>query len=567
MQAIAQALAGQYPKTNDGWSAAVSSLRQMSEPVTNRFLKILFVVALFLLLLAGTNVANIQLARATNHRKTIAIEAALGASKFRLARSLCAESVLLGLAGGAVGLVAAEWLNNLYFGSIPAMVFHIVPGLRHMRVDSSVVVFTVAISFLIGVLCSLPAIGHLLGRRSSPVLSETLGQGSRSIAGDPRNRMRNILVICEVAVALLLLVSAGVMVNTFQHMLTLNLGFNPSNLLTAQISLPKQVSGGPDATIFFDRLLPELSAIPSVKSASADSDTGQARDFLIKDRPQPDASEPKPETWIVGEAFFETMQLPILHGRGITGQDVAGSTPVIVVSRAIAEHYWPGGDPIGLQVRYGNSPWLTIVGVCSDTTDWFMNRPQPAVYTPYRQFSVPNMRLLLRTAGEPALQASALIARVRALDPSEPVFQIKSMEQYFTEEQSGVQAAAQMMAGNGVIALFLAVTGIYGVISYFVTQRTKEFGVRIALGAATGDILKMTLGQACRVAGIGFVIGAPMTYAFTRVLSSMLYNVVVVKWTTLSGVSLLLATAALMAAYLPARRAAAVDPVIALRNE
>jgi hypothetical protein len=261
------------------------------------------------------------------------------------------------------------------------------------------------------------------------------------------------------------------------------------------------------------------------------------------------------------------MQLPILRGRGITGQDADGSTPVIVVSRTVADHYWPGGDPIGQQIRYGNSPWRTIVGVCGDTMDWFMNRPQPAVYTPYRQYSVPNMRLLVRTAGEPALAASALIARVRALDPSEPVYQIKSMEQYFTDEKSGVQASARIMAGNGVIALFLAVTGIYGVISYFVTQRTKEIGVRIALGAASADIFKMTLGHACRVAGIGFVIGAPITYAFTRALSSMLYNVIVVKWTTMTGVSLLLATAALMAAYLPARRAAAVDPVIALRDE
>jgi putative ABC transport system permease protein len=468
----------------------------MSEGVTNQFLKVLFVAALFVLLLAGTNVANIQLARATDHRKTIAIEAALGASKFRLARSLCAESVLLGLAGGAVGLIAAAWINDVYFGSIPAMVFHIVPGLRHLRIDSAVIVFTFTVSFLTGVLCSLPAIGHLLGRHSSPMLSETLGQGGRRIAGDTRNRMRNSLVICEVVLALLLLVSAGVMVNTFQHMLALNLGFNPSNVLTAQISLPKQVSGRRDAAIFFDRLLPELSAIPGVKSASADSDAGQAVDFLIKDRPQPDASEPKPETWIVGEMFFETMQLPILRGRGITEQDVAGSRPVIVVSRSIAEHYWPGGDPIGQQVRYGNSSWLTIVGVCGDTTDWFTNRPQPAVYTPYRQYSVPNMRLLVRTAGDPALAASALIARVRALDPSEPVYQIESMEQYFMDEKSGVQTSARVMAGNGVIALFLAVTGIYGVISHFVTQRTKEFGIRIALGAASADILKMTLGQA-----------------------------------------------------------------------
>jgi putative ABC transport system permease protein len=399
-------------------------------------------------------------------------------------------------------------------------------------------------------------------------LIESLSQGSRSVAGDRRTRGRNVLVICEIALALLLLVSAGVMVNTFQHLLAVNLGFNPSNLLTAQIALPKQTYGeNQQARAFFDRLLPELSAIPGVTSVSADSNNGRAVDFSIKDRPQPNASEPKPQVLIVGEKYFETMQLPMIRGRGITVQDQTGSTPVIVVSRSIAEHYWPGNDPIGQQIHFGQSPWLTIVGVCGDTVDWFSNQAQPAVYAPYRQYAVPNMRLLVRTAGDPELATSALVARVRAVDPSEPVYQIKTMDQIFSEERSGVQVAARMMGGNGVIALFLAVTGIYGVLSYFVSQRTKEIGVRIAIGATTRDILGMTLGHACRVAGIGFLIGVPLTYVLMRILSSALYNVVVVKGTTFFGITFLLAIAALLAAYLPARRAAAVDPVVALRSE
>jgi predicted permease len=547
---------------------AVTPLRQISEGVTNQFIRVLSVAALFLLLLACANVANIQLARATNHRKTIAIEAALGASKFRLARQFCAESVLVGLAGGAVGLIAAAWVNDANSASIPAIVFHYVPGLRHQRIDSTVVVFTVALSLISGILCSLPAIAHLLGRGSWPALGETLNQGSRNVAGDARNRIRNILVVCEVVLALLLLVGAGVMVNTFQGMLALNLGFNPSNLLTAQISLPQHVYGqNAPAQVFFDRLLPELAAIPGVKSASADASTGQAVDFSIKDRPQPDASEPKPEVRIIDEKYFETMQLPMIRGRGITGQDRADSTQVIIVSRSIAEHYWPGADPIGQKIHFGRSPWMTVVGVSGDTVDWFTKQPRPAVYIPYAQYAVPNMRLLLRTAGDPALAAGALVVRVRAADPTEPVYQIKSMDQVYSDERSGVQTAARMMAVNALIALFLAITGIYGVISYFVSQRTKEIGVRIALGAAARDILKMTLGHAWRVAGIGFAIGVPFTYALMRMFSSALFNVVVVKWTTFSGITILLAAAALLAAYVPARRAAAVDPVIALRNE
>ena len=276
LQTIAQSLNGQYPKTNDGLSATAIPLSEVAERTTNQFVKVLSVAALFLLLLAAANVANIQLARSTGRRKTMAIEAAIGASRFRLARGLCAETVLLALVGGTLGLVAAAWLGDLNRRSIPAMVYRIVPGLRQVRIDSTVVLFTIALSLLTGILCSLPAIGHLLGGRSSPALSETLGQGSRSVAGDSRNRLRNILVICEVALALLLLVGAGVMVNTFQRMLVLNLGFNPSHLLTAQLSLPNQnYAEMSQINGLFNRLLPELATISNVKSASIDADVGQ----------------------------------------------------------------------------------------------------------------------------------------------------------------------------------------------------------------------------------------------------------------------------------------------------
>lgn len=568
LRSTASVLEQQFPKTNAGWSATAEPLRQMADSVTARFIEVLTVATLFLLLLAAANVANIQLAQAMNRRETIVIEAALGASRFRIARSLCFQTVLLALAGGAAALLAVSWMGDWNRASIPASIYQIVPGLRQLRLDSTVILATLALSFATGILCSLPVILHLLGRRSAPNLTETINQGSRHVAGGRKHLMRDMLVIGEVAMALLLLVGAGVMVNTFQHMARLNLGFNPSQLLTAQISLAKQTyPQDAQVTAFFDRLLADLSTIPGVRGASVEMDTGTAAGFQIEGRPDPVAADPKPDVRMVDARYLQTMQMPILAGRAIAEQDTAGSLPVIVISKSIAQHYWPGSDPIGHRVRFGQSPWLTIVGVSGDTIQWFTNQPEPAAYTAYRQKPVLNAQVLLRTSGDPTLVEKAVAAKVRAIDASEPVYQMKSMDQIYFEERSGVQLSATSMESNAAIALFLALTGIYGVISYFVSQRTREIGIRIAVGASTADILKMTLREACRVAGVGLAIGVPATYLLMRVLSSALYNVVVVKWTTFSGITLLLAAAALLAAYIPSRRAASVDPMVALRNE
>jgi putative ABC transport system permease protein len=566
--AVAKRLEGEYPETNAGWSAGIAPLTQTIDEVTGRFVTILAIGALFLLLLAAANVANIQLARATGRVKAIAIEAALGASRFRIARALCAESILLAVAGGVFGLAFAVWVNDLNRSLIPVQVYQWVPGISNLRVDSTVILFTMSVSAVTAVLCSVPAMAQLLRWHSSPVLMEGLSHNGRTVAGDLRSGLRNGLVVCEVAVALLLLVGAGVMVNTFQRILTLNLGYNPSNLLTAEVSLPRRdYSQNAQITSFFDRLLAEISVMANVRSVSVQGEMGRPADFLIEGRPEPASNEPRPNVRIVDAGYFQTNEIPIIRGRAIADQDAQGSLPVAIVSMSLAEHYWRGSNPVGQRIRFGSSPWLTVVGVSGNTMDWFFNVAQFAVYVPYRQTPVPNVTLLVRTEGDPLRATNSVVASIRGLDPAEPVYQIKTEEQRLSEERSGVLASARIMSLNAVIALFLAVTGIYGVLSYFVTQRTKEVGVRIALGAATSDILMMTLRHAGRLAGIGLLIGVPTTYALTRILSSALFNVVVMKWTTFTFLTFLLALAALLAAYVPARRAAAVDPVIALRND
>jgi len=568
MAIIAQRLAREFPETNADRSVTIAPLAQMTEQVTDRFMVILSAASMFLLLLAAANVANIQLARATNRQRDIAIESALGASRLQVARRLAAESTLLAFAGGAVGLWAAAWMSEWQRSTIPVQVHQWVPGIRNLRVDSTVIAFTVALSLFIGILSSLPAIWQLLKRHSSGSLIEALTLGGRSLAGDTRNRLRNSLVVCEVVLALLLLVGAGVMVNTFQHMLALDLGYNQTNLLSVQISLP--VSDYPEnahITAFFDRVLPDLSGIAMTKSVSVLGLMGQAAEFLIEGRAEPAPGDPKPNVRVVDARYFKTMEIPMMRGREITDQDVAESTRTAIINRSLAEHYWPNGDAIGHRIRVGNSQWLTIVGIAGDTKEWFTSTPQPMLYAPYRQVPLRSMRVLVRTTGEPLLAVNDVRARIKQIDRAEPIYEIKTAEQMMSEQRSGVEASAQIISGNATIALFLAVSGIYGVMSYFVSRRTKEIGIRMALGAARSDVLKMTVGHAFRVAGIGFLIGVPAAYALMRILSSVLFNVVVVKWTTFSLVAALLGIAALLAAYIPARRAASVDPIIVLRNE
>jgi putative ABC transport system permease protein len=454
---------------------------------------------------------------------------------------------------------------------IPPIVHRFVAGFDSMRVDTPVVLFTLVASVVAGMLCALPSFLQITRRRTVVEVNEALKESSRSSSAGPRrSRMRNALATAEVALALVLLVGAGLMVRTFQRLLTVNCGYNPNNLLTLQIALPDSTyRTDVQTTGFYDRLLHNLQNTPDVKSAGAAASIGGADAVFIQGRAEPRPGEPRPNVSSVAGRYFAALGLPIVAGRPITEQDGKDTQPVVVLSETVARHYWPNGDALGQHVRLqkGESRWLTVVGVCGDVKDWFFGESQPAAYLPFPQAPGPAMEVLVRTAGDPDMIVGAVRAAVRNVDSNQPLFDVKSMQQFINEQTSGVRGAAVSMSTYAVIALLLAVTGIYASISYSVVQRTHEIGVRMALGAARSDVLRMTLMQGVRIAAAGLGIGVPVAFTMMRLMSHVLYNVVLVEPLVFALLTAILAISAVLAGYIPARRAASIDPLTALRDE
>jgi putative ABC transport system permease protein len=570
MTTLARGIERQYPQTNEGRGVAVVPLRELINNVTDRFVLTLLGAAGFVLLLACANVANLQLARATGRQKEMAIRGALGAGRLSIARQLLAESILIGLLSGGLGLFLASWNQELSRSGIPPVVLRYVAGMKSIRIDAQAVVFTLLASLAAGVLVALPAVFHLLRPKTVADLNQSLKEGGRgSSSARSGSRMRSALVVVEVSLALVLLSGAGLMVGTFHRMLAFHPGFNPKNLLSMEIALPAaKYREDSQVTAFYDRLLRGMETIPGVRAAGASGMQGSGAVY-VEGRPEPRPGEPEPAIRPVSERYFEAMQLPITRGRSITRQDGAESPRVVVLGETVARHYWPDSNPIGQRIRLGNSraPWLTVVGVAGDIKDWFNGEPEPNAFVPYAQAPQASMRLALRTAGDPLAVANAARAAVRDVDRSQPAYDVKSMEQSIAEQTSGVRAAATVMSHYAIIALLLAATGIYAVISYSVARRTHEIGVRIALGAGEGRVVKMVVWQASRMAGLGLAVGIPMAIALTWTMSRVLLNVVALDPVTFAVFAALLGLSALLAGYIPARRAARVDATVALRHE
>ena len=587
MTSLAAQLETEYPKSNDGTGAAVFSLHSEIVGDVKRPLLIFLGAVAFILLIACANVANLMLARAASRQREIAVRIALGASRWRLVRQMLIESVVLALAGGAAGLLLSLWGIEFLSAAAEGMS---APRARSIGLDGRVLLFTFGASVLTGLIFgSVPAL-----QASKPDLNDALKEGGRSSGSLRRNRTRNLLVVSEMALAFVLLVGAGLLINSFLKLRAVDPGLKPGNVLTMNITLPRQKYAKSEQVISFHRqLLEQVAAVPGVEtvgSVTALPYGGSTNSFgYTIESPVSDQT-----TSIISQLasahFFRAIGIPMLGGREFNEGDVDGAAPVVIVSDALAKRFWPDQEPLGRRIKWGNkefgSPWMTVVGVVGDVRQRGLDtQPRPTLYVPSLQLGEPikmqvgitlrdlmtddarSIELVVRsTSGVAGLQ-NAVRAAVWNVDPNQPVVRIKTMEQILADTMIVQRFSTSLLAGFAGIALALAAAGIYGVISYSVTQRTHEIGIRMALGADQRDVLRLVVGQGMVPALIGLGVGIAGAIGLTRFMRSLLFNVSVTDPITFGVIGFLLFVVAVAACYLPARRAARVDPMIALRCE
>jgi predicted permease len=551
------------------------NLVKLSDQETHKVrpaLLILLGAVAFVLLIACANVANLLLARAAIREKEIAIRLALGAGRSRIVRQLLTESAVLGIVGGAVGLLLAVWGLDALLALSPADV----PRLDQTGIDIRVLAFTLAVSLLTGLIFGLvPAF-----QASNADLNDALKEGGRGTTGGMRGiRIRNLLVVSEIALSLVLLVGSGLLIRSFIRLQQFELGFNPEHLLTMRIQLPGSKYREPNQIAgFYKQLLERMEAIPGVQSAGAISsifltDTPQSTSFTIEGRPAFTGMESIEVPFdSVSTDYFRVMGIPLLAGREFDEHDAIGTTPVAIINQTFARRFFPGEDPVGKRYVYGGpSPenkWITIVGVVADMRRTGFDRPvRPETFLPQFQNPANALTIVARTSGDPASLAGALRDEVWAIDKDQSVFDIKTMRQTLSEMLSQRRFNTLLFGIFAAVALILAAVGIYGVMSYAVAERTHEIGLRMALGAQTSDVLNLIVRQGMRLAIIGLAAGLAASFALTRVMSTLLYGVSATDPLTFILIPVVLAGVALAACFVPARRAMRVDPMVALRYE
>ena len=578
MDAITKRQAEAYPDNYKGWRLRVMPLREFAtDDLTRQYTLLLLGAVGFVLLIACADVANVQFARVTGRQKELAVRAAMGASRARIVWQLLTESVLLALLGGVLGLIFAQWYITLILVNMPPDVERFIAGWGTISLDAGALLFTMGIALLSGILAGIgPA---LMTSRTN--LSETLKEGSRGSSGRGRYRLRNALVVAEIALSLVLLVGAGLLVKGFQALLSVNERYRPESLLTLNLSLPElQYKQKPGRISFHEQTLQRLAQIPNVQSAAMATDIPYAnggganfQTFSVENRQPKQRGELTMATVeTVSPNYFGLMEIPLRAGRELKDSDADGTLPVAVISRSLARRYFPEEDPLGKKIKVGEAdgaaPWMTIVGVADDVHySWIHKEDVPTLYRSYRQAPPYYVSLVLRTTGDPLGVVPAVRREIAAVDPDLPLFNIKAMDKVISESILGIAYVAVMMGVLGIIALVLASVGVYGVMSYAVTERTNEIGIRMAMGATANDIRRLVLGKGTLLTMIGMGIGLPIAFALATALSSLLFGVRAADPVAFIGLPLILAGVATFASYLPARRALRVDPIVALRYE
>jgi putative ABC transport system permease protein len=573
MKGIASRLEKQYPDTNTAWGVIVEKLHETLTGDIRPALLLLLGAVAFLLLIACANVANLLLARASSRQREIAIRAALGASRGRVVRQLLTENIFLSLGGGVLGLLFAVWGIHALLALSPGNI----PRLETIGINQQVLWFTLGLSLFTGLVFGLmPAL-----TASNPNLNDTLKEGGRSAAeGTGGRRLRNAMAVAEIALSLVLLVGAGLLIRSFIHLQEVKPGFNPSHLLSIELSLPSAKYGKDEQAVqFFDQLLASVSQQPGVESVAISTDLplGGGADFLafsVEGRAlAPTDRTPDAESRVIDSEYFHTLQIPLRSGRLLTDRDTTGAPDVVVINETLARKYFAGQDPLGKRVTFGDpqakdAQWFTIVGVVGDVHGTRLNEePYAQIYSSYRQTPRRSFSLIVRTAAEPTTMLKTIREQIWALDRQQPLYNVRTVDQVLAESIARPRFNMLLITILAGVALVLAAVGIYGVISYSVSQRIHEIGVRMALGATAGDVQRLVVRQGMLLAGVGLGIGLLAAFGLTRVMGSLLFGVSVTDPVTYLGLALLLGLIALLACYIPARRATKVNPVVALRAE
>ena len=558
-----------HPESNQDFGARIELLRDYLVGGFQTRLLVLFGVVGFVLLIACANVANLQLARATARARELAVRTALGAGPTRLVRQILTENLVLAALGGLAGFLLALWAKDFLLALSPPDYF---PRTSEVNISPAVLAFTLGVSVLTGVLFGLaPAIR---GFRAD--WSESLKEGTRSLTDTLRSRStRNAVVVVEVSLAFILLVGAGLMIQSLQNLAAVRLGFETTNILRMEVDLPELRYTKPEEAIaFYQSALERIQGLPGVRAAAFTSQLplGGGPNTVIEVEGAPQSkpgNNPLVQPTSVTRDYFRALGISLLNGRTFTSADTATSLPVVVINAALADHFWPGQNPVGKRLRYpGESAWREVVGVVASSRRWSLSQePMPEVYFTYAQNPDTHMKLVVRTATDPRSLARVLRAQISALDSNIPVYAVSTMRETVSEFTAGHRFLTLLMALFALVALILVATGLYGVISYSVARETREIGIRMALGATQREIFGMVLGNVGVIALLGVGIGSAGAAGLTRLLAGMLFGVSPGDPVTYVGVAFMLAVVALAASYIPARRATKVDPMEALRYE